>query len=354
MERLDQILGCMLGGAVGDALGAPVEFLSLPAIRARFGPEGLLDYASTGGHTAAGAITDDTQMSLFTAEGLIRAHVRGKERGICHAPSVVHHAYLRWLWTQGHRSSAVSAFEPWPDGWLVGVPELHVFRAPGATCLSALEDARRFGERAINDSKGCGTVMRVAPVGLLSSPSRAFDVGVELSRLTHGHPTGYLAGGYFAQLIALIMDGKASLEAAAVEALDALPGDATANEVRSAVQGALTLARRGEPPRPELVERLGGGWVAEEAVAIGLYCALVGRDFRESVLLAVNHSGDSDSTGALAGNLRGALEGVNAIPGQWLARLELREVIETVACDLHRIRTGAFDVRAEAARYPGS
>lgn len=75
MNRIDRIKGCLLGGAVGDALGAPVEFLEWAAIRNTFGAQGIVDYAPAYGRL--GAITDNTQMMLFTAEGLLRAYVRG-------------------------------------------------------------------------------------------------------------------------------------------------------------------------------------------------------------------------------------------------------------------------------------
>ena len=78
---------------MGDALGAPVEFMSLAEIRGRFGPDGIQDYSPAYGRI--GAITDDTQMTLFTAEGIIRAHNRALNKGICHPPSVVYYAYLR-------------------------------------------------------------------------------------------------------------------------------------------------------------------------------------------------------------------------------------------------------------------
>ena len=71
--------GCLLGGAVGDALGAPIEFMGLEEIRSRFGPRGVTDL--TDGVWPAGSITDDTQMTLFTAEGLLRAQVRGALKG---------------------------------------------------------------------------------------------------------------------------------------------------------------------------------------------------------------------------------------------------------------------------------
>jgi ADP-ribosylglycohydrolase len=86
---------------------------------------------------------------------------------------------------------------------------------------------------------------------------------------------------------------------------------------------------------PAEIETLGGGWVAEEALAIGICCALTGGDdFCRSVIMAVNHSGDSDSTGSLAGNLIGVQYGMETIPDDWLSGLEMKDVITEVASDL--------------------
>jgi len=209
--RLDRIKGSLLGGAVGDALGAGIEFLSLDEIRQRFGLFGVQDFVPSYGRQ--GAITDDTQMTLFTAEGLMRAWFRMEERGICHVPSIVHHAYLRWLLTQGERPKRAD-FEIRTDGWLYGISALHSRRAPGNTCLSALRAAKGWGEPAVaqNDSKGCGGVMRVAPIGLFT-PSIGDDAGVftlaaEVAALTHGHPAGSLSAGHFALTIAALLRGE--------------------------------------------------------------------------------------------------------------------------------------------------
>jgi ADP-ribosylglycohydrolase len=190
-----RFLGCLLGGAVGDALGAPVEFMKRTEILRRFGPNGITTYAPAYG--GLGRITDDTQMTLFTAEGLLRGEVRGAFRGITSYVNVTAHAYLRWLQTQGEDP----AFEINPGsgetGWLFHQRELHSRRAAGNTCISALKAMQSLGEPARNDSKGCGGVMRVAPVGLFMgrlgaavSPEDAFRLGQELAALTHGHPTG--------------------------------------------------------------------------------------------------------------------------------------------------------------------
>src|SRR5215472_9407290 len=138
-DDVSRIRGCLLGGALGDALGAPVEFMKLDAIRAKFGAEGIQDLSPAYGKL--GAVTDDTQMTLFTAEGLIRAYVRQALKGISHPAGVVHNAYLRWLSTQ--RVKVVLSVEEFqktapPDGWLVAEKELWSRRGPGQTCLSAL------------------------------------------------------------------------------------------------------------------------------------------------------------------------------------------------------------------------
>lgn len=354
-SRSSRIVGCLLGGAVGDALGAPVEFDSLDELRGRFGAEGIEELAPAFGRV--GAVTDDTQMTLFTAEGLLRAEVRRQDRGICHPASVIHHAYLRWLATQdvAPRARGVGAAGgEWPDGWLVRQRELWARRAPGTTCVTALAAAEALGEPARNDSKGCGTVMRVAPVGLALSENgaAAFELAVEASRLTHGHPTGQLAAGCFAQVLAHVAEGR-ELEPSIVEARHSAFARPDAEETVRAVDAALALAGSGRAPSPELVESLGAGWVAEEAVAIALYSALVARDFEHGVRLAVNHGGDSDSTGSLTGNLLGALWGRESIPERWLASLELAEVIEELGRDLAALREGRFAAGASREKYPG-
>jgi ADP-ribosylglycohydrolase len=335
----DRFLGCLLGGAVGDALGAPVEFLSRAEILRRFGPAGITAFAPAYG--GLGTITDDTQMTLFTAEGLLRAYVRGAFKGITTYPGVVAHAYLRWLRTQGERPKADLMLGEHEPGWLFGQRALHARRAPGNTCLSALRAMPSLGAPAKNDSKGCGGVMRMAPVGLFAhrlaqSPGLTFELGVELSALTHGHPTGALTGGVFAVLV-LELCGGASLCDALATARTCLRAAPDHRETLDAIDAAEVLATSGRP-HEDAIAQLGEGWVAEEALAIAVYCAWVATDLEHGIVLAVNHDGDSDSTGAMAGNLLGAMHGASAVPQAWLALLELRETIEEIATDLHDFR----------------
>jgi ADP-ribosylglycohydrolase len=351
-----RIRGCLIGGAVGDALGAPVEFDSIERIRRRFGSQGITDYEMAYGRR--GAITDDTQMSLFTAEGLLRAYVRGATKGLCHPPSVVDHAYARWLATQGESSSRWDSTNF--DGWLLTNRGLHNTRAPGNTCLSALR-ASRMGtiDDPLNDSKGCGAVMRAAPVGLLGGdfPGDRFELGCEIGALTHGHPSGYLAAGAMAEIITALVWSDATLPEALDRAalrLRRMPGH---EETLQGLEDARALAASDIEPSADAVELLGEGWVAEEALAIGVYCALVARGFEHAVLLAVNHSGDSDSAGAIAGNIFGSLRGYDEIPAQWTYDLELNEVIEPLCRDWNAAFTAdpefAPDPEEWWERYPG-
>jgi ADP-ribosylglycohydrolase len=354
IELQARVQGCLFGGAVGDALGAPVEFLSLLEIRRQFGHDGIRDYVPAYGR--CGAITDDTQMTLFTAEGLMRAWVRMQLRGICNTKGVMHHAYLRWLLTQNEKPRKFG-LEIGTDGWLFGLQPLHNRRAPGTTCLAALRTAEGFGspDVARNNSKGCGGVMRVAPVGLFASAfgtdDFVFDLASDAAALTHGHPSGFLSAGYLAVTVAALLRGDtpaAALDAAEVQ----LRRHDGYQEVANAVTQARALAERGRP-EPEKLETLGGGWVAEEALAVAICCMLTASNFADGITLAANHSGDSDSTAAIAGNLLGAQFGEAAIPRRWLAELELQDEICQLADDLTAIVTGTIDAESAWDRYPG-
>jgi ADP-ribosyl-[dinitrogen reductase] hydrolase len=343
-SRIERSLGCLLAGAAGDALGSPVEFLSHDEILRRFGPQGIRDYVEAYG--GIGKITDDTQMTLFTAEGLLRAFAASMAGCKCDNTEIMRRAYVRWLATQGIKGER----EVDQTGWLIKHQQLFSRRAPGNTCLTALQ--RIGGEN--NHSKGCGGIMRVAPCGILhaGNPEQAYLSAVMAAKLTHGHPTGYLTAGVLAAIIAEVVIGKTLLDATHV-ARHILTGDSNHNETVNALDSALQMAAAGQPPEVA-ISALGEGWVAEEALAVSLYCALSARSVEDGIVNAVNITGDSDSTGAITGNLLGAVYGAGAIPVRWLHALELREVIETIACDLALVshRSEAIVDPDLVLRYP--
>ncbi|GAA2344357.1 ADP-ribosylglycohydrolase family protein [Streptomyces cuspidosporus] len=379
--RRARIRGCLLGGAIGDALGNPIEFLSLSRIRETYGPDGITALVPDS-DGVTGRITDDTQMTLFTAEGLIRACARASLKGIGGAEiAIVRNAYLRWLETQTHPAPppAREEHDLVRSGWLREQPWLYARRAPGNACLSGLEhdhipthsDPLDGTPGPVNTgSKGCGTVMRSAPFGLTGASARdCFELAARCARITHGHPTGSYAAGALAAMIAHLVEGD-SMEGSVLRTLELLARYPGHEETSAALRKAVALAAEGEPSA-EKTETLGGGWIAEEALAIAVYSALahatprpglynkgggIGYDpkwrrtpLQRALLLSVNHSGDSDSTGSICGNLLGAHYGDLRLPPMWLTRIEGRGTIAEVADDFSSV----FHQSIEMYEYDG-
>lgn len=352
--NLDKVKGCIVGGAVGDALGYPVEFWDYGTILHLYGLRGIKRYQLKDG---VAHFSDDTQMTLFTATGLLAAESEMYFRGIgdenSWAQQVASH-YVDWYWTQNskpgkrHRS------------WLFEVPELHERRAPGTTCMESLRNIVQGIDRE-NNSKGCGGVMRVAPVALChelrenKSTDFMYSLGGAVADITHNNPLGFYPAAMLVMLLDKITKCKQEVNRIVLEELvktcvgeigkvklhDAGETD-TYNKCHTAVGtlgGLMMLAvdfANGNKPDEECIRELGGGWTGEEALAIAVYCALRHTDsFEEAVVAAVNHSGDSDSTGAICGNIIGLIHGYDAIPQYFKDNLELLPVLEEVATDLY-------------------
>ncbi len=323
---------CLLGGAIGDALGAPAEFLSAKQIQTKYGHRGITSYVEfTDGK---GVFTDDTQMTLFTAESLLRLG-RG-EKSILN--TITYDAYQRWLFTQDHPFSQDQSKN---NGWLMKESALYQRRSPGTTCLVSLRSNKPGSIlQPINNSKGCGAIMRMAPVGLMyfGKAEEAFKIGCDLSALTHGHPSGYLSGGFFAALIADLAVGL-DLNTAVQHAIEQLKKWVEHEETLHAVQCALDLfqeTKKSKSLSPEIIEQLGSGWVAEEALSISLFASLYHeKDVKNGLILSVNHSGDSDSTGAITGNILGLINGLESIPEKWISNLQSKDIVLEVAGDLY-------------------
>ena len=341
MKDRNRIRGCLLGGAIGDALGYPVEFLSRAAICSRFGADGIRDYALRDG---VAQISDDTQMTLFTANGLLFGKTRAMTRGIS-APcqDYIFCSYQDWLKTQ---RSTYPADRDGRCSWLLNLPELYSRRAPGNTCLSAIGGGRPGSTgHAVNDSKGCGGVMRVAPVGAYFEPDAGFGrteivlLGAEAAALTHGHPLGYIPAAGLSFLInSVLYDGDDDLARIVERSTDStnriFRTKPHIDEYTRLLHRAVALAGA-DCSDAEAIAGLGEGWVAEETLAIAVFCALRHRDsFANAVVAAVNHDGDSDSTGAVCGNILGAWLGEDRLPEKYLHDLELRDTITEIADDL--------------------
>ncbi|GIN84417.1 putative ADP-ribosylglycohydrolase [Heyndrickxia sporothermodurans] len=342
--KKEKFIASLLGGAIGDALGYVVEFLQLEDIKSKFGKNGITDLVINIQKGKA-LISDDTQMTLFTADGLMWAYHRTSQRGIgSYAGSGTYQSYLRWYYTQTKKMPTKNEMI-----WLtkqsheektsiLDYHDLFSNRAPGNTCLEALRSGEMGTiEQPLNYSKGCGGVMRVAPVGLFlhKEPQYAFKIGAELATITHGHPTGYLSAGVFAMIIAEIINGKTILESVKT-AIGVLKTYSNHEETISALELAIDLSNK--DLKPEIaISYLGEGWIAEEALAISIYCALIESDFKKSLAISVNHSGDSDSTGSICGNILGAYYGLDVIPLEWIEQIELKELIMNMGNRLYNM-----------------
>lgn len=312
MKDINKIRGCLIGGAVGDALGYAVEFMKDSEIFRTYGSAGITEYALMNG---VAEISDDTQMTLFTANGLLLGTTRKMTRGIMAPyPHYISLCYKDWLKTQLAEDFKLEAPQ---YAWLNNIPEMNHSREPGRTCISYLLE-NRLGSTSNpqNNSKGCGGIMRVAPIGLYFEDNRYtikdIDmIGAEAAALTHGHELGYIPAAMFVHMIHLLSHHSG------ISVLDA---------VKDAKRTMSTLF-----PQAKRLHRLTG--LVDRAIAI--YCSLkYEHDFEKAIIASVNHSGDSDSTGSVTGNILGAHLGIDAIPQKFLDNLELKEIILEIADDL--------------------
>ncbi|WP_432049685.1 ADP-ribosylglycohydrolase family protein [Verrucosispora sp. NA02020] len=324
--------GSLLGLAYGDALGKPTEFLTLAEIERRYGPTGPRELVGD-----PALVTDDTQMALAVGWALHDASA--------YTPEVVEpllrQRFLAW---------AAS-----PDN----------NRAPGMTCLRACAELSRglpWQQATQAGSKGCGANMRVTPVGLLDVDLDTVAGLAQLQAgLTHGHPTGLAASELTAYAVWLLVDGAALAE---------LPGRLTvrAHEQREVYRGDWLgdlWQRPGVRTPQEFIARgwdeclralarldaalaglddggdpcrwTGEGWVAEEALATALYCAVRHADDPVGALTrGARTAGDSDSIAALAGAFVGAAVGAAAWPADWAGRIEYADQLAALAAAWQR------------------
>ena len=311
----DRVLGCLFGGAVGDGFGYAIEFDRLSDIQRRYGAGGLQAPKLTNGKLV---VSDDTQMTLFTAAAMAAGASDPED-----VVAAIRHAYLDWHKTQTQRGPKSA------DQGVLRHPELWVQRAPGLTCMSALAAGGLGTPTArINDSKGCGGVMRVAPIGLRRdwTEAQVFELAARAAAITHGHPTGFLSAAAAAVMVRVMVNGR-SLNDALGAAAQFLSSDVEGRETLMAIISAFEKPAQDLAMKDVAEGRLGEGWVGEEALAIALYSVAASDDFKAVMCIAANHDGDSDSTASIAGQLFGVRHGLSRIPWSWVADLDVFDAL---------------------------
>jgi ADP-ribosylglycohydrolase len=325
----DRFQGCLLGLAIGDALGYPAEFLTLKEIRKRYGPGGIQDLQGK-----PALHSDDTQMSLAVCLALINAGHSSLENLM----EVLGREFLRWF-----RS-----------------PEND--RSPGNTSVKGCQDLESgvpWYQSGVLESKGCGANMRVAPIGLYyeNNLAKLRLVSRSSALVTHAHPTALVAAEITALCVAWAVQGISpadylnrirDVRSSSLAVWDPGLGDswkrarfASAKDYLAEGWTELLVALDRVPQAvsrnsEDICEVCGGGWIAEEALACALACVLKSpEDYSDTIRRGANSSGDSDSIASIAGAISGALLGAKAIPKEWRKRIENRQSLVDLSKQLY-------------------
>lgn len=349
ISRQDKTRGSLLGGAIGDALGYPVEFMSYSQIKSKYGEEGITRFELDKNGVAE--ISDDTQMTLFTANGLLFGFTRAElDAPLSNPEDYIRDSYIEWWQIQTNNVD----YTQWHYNWIRDIKELRAQRAPGNTCMQALQEISRHNE-VNNQSKGCGGIMRIAPIPLFYNAlnnckndfviqeNSSAELSGEVAKITHKHPLGWLPAALLAYIIDKVIELStitpyqfAKIINNGIKCLEHLYPDQLYHIHK--LQDLLEKAGRRAVSTlsdEEAIRQIGEGWVAEETLAIAVFCIMrYPNDFERAIIASVNHSGDSDSTGSVTGNIIGALLGDSAIPSYYKEHLELKWLVEELADDI--------------------
>ena len=331
--------GCLLGMAVGDAMGYAVDSRTWREIQESYGPNGLLGYDLVNGYAD---VTSYTQLAAFTCNGLLLGLTRGQMTGKM-APFVKYIGLSSREWAASQR--------PWgrPSQtfcWLLQQPDICRRNCMDRRMLDTLE-RRTLGnpEDPRNNFAGPESLTSAIGVGLFFHKDRMDQpeidlLGAEAVALTHGSPVAFLSGAVVAHLISSILrQPKAPLKTLVREALDSVRDQFGQSYSQTAdlcalVRHAVTYAEAPGLVPVEVMDRLHCETAAQVLAGAVYACLVTGEDFDRAMIVAVNHSGRSAAVGALAGAILGARNGEEALPEFYIECLEPAETLRELADDL--------------------
>ena len=332
--------GCLLGMAVGDAMGYTVDSRSWQEIQEDYGPNGLLGYDLVNGYAD---VTSYTQLAAFTCNGLLLGMTRGQMLGKM-APFVKYIGLSSREWAASQR--------PWgrPNRnycWLLRKAELCRRHCMDTRMLDTLSRENLGAmETPVNNFDGPGGLTTAIGVGLFFDEDRMDQreidlLGAEAVALTHGSPTAFLSGAALAHIVSrLLRNPDMPLNKLALEAAEAVKEQfghqySQSFELANLIRHAITYAESPNLNQVEVMERLGCDNAAQ-VLAGAIYACMVSReDFDSAMIAAVNHSGRSAAVGAITGAILGIRLGEEALPDFYMECLEPAEVLRELADDLH-------------------
>lgn len=333
--------GCLLGLAVGDALGCAIDSKSWEEITRDYGPEGLRGYDLVNGYAD---VTSYTQMAAYAVNGLLLGLTRGQLRGKM-APFVRYIGLGLQEW-----SMAQHAYRPIQRShcWVAQIPELRRRRCMDTRMLDRLDRGETGTvEEPKNTSDNPGSLTTAIPVGLFFAPERMEPheigrLGADAVALTHGDPATFLAGAVLAYVIAgVVQDPDTSLRDHFMQAAEVVVAQFGQNypqavELKQQLSRARILANGGNLSRQVAMEHLKCTTAAEVLAGAMYACLTSPEDFDAAMITAVNHSGRSSAVGAVVGAILGARLGEEALPEFYLECLEPADVLRTLADDLQQ------------------
>lgn len=328
LQAWTHFYGCILGTAIGDALAAPAEFLSVAAMQQRGQWTEHPSLAMPSG-------SDDSQLLCFVLEGLIRAQLRRHVRGQDDVVSVIHHSLLRWLATQQLSQTSELLQQVDRSGWLWSQPLMHQVLSTNPTCTAALLQSQGFGDHATNRSQDCSSLTRSAAFAFYPQP---WQTAFTCSLLTHGDRSVACSCAAYALLLSCLWQSPEDLRGALLKTMQRLQQLAQRDMPTSAstlrqLQRVWQLAQTQQAPTPQSMDDFASGHVAEDALAMAIWCALFADDLPHGMQLALHHNGNSGAVAMLCGGILGLRLGSEALPAKWLDQLQLEPVMARLCRD---------------------
>lgn len=336
MDRKESaVRGCLLGLAVGDAMGYPVDKKSWTEICEDYGPNGLLGYDLVNG---TADITSYTQLAAFACNGLLLGTTRRKPEQFSKFLAL---SLREWARSQQFRGATERTF-----CWLAQVPQMRRRHCMDTRILDALaREQLGTPERPIFRSDTPAMLTAAVAVGLMYDPeqlppSQVGLLAAETVAFTHGEPESFLSGAVLAYAVAgILQEPEKPLIAQFLAAVQAVQDQFGAQfpQVKTVADGVSQAIRYSRDPEltPLAAMSMLGCSTAVECLAGAVYASVIHpANFDEGMIAAVNHSGRSAAVGAVTGAILGARLGAEALPEFYLESLEPIEILSELAVDI--------------------